>query len=93
MSINSSQLTRPVADDLSVSMELDSTEMMKRFVLAGLGVTFLAVSNCTEEIAAGIRSREMETIFKICEHLSANSGRNMEKSSGTTPFDASYRIT
>jgi DNA-binding transcriptional LysR family regulator len=43
----------PVADDLSVSMELDSTEMMKRFVLAGLGVTFLAVSNCREEIAAG----------------------------------------
>jgi DNA-binding transcriptional LysR family regulator len=42
-----------VEDDLSVSMELDSTEMMKRFVLAGMGVTFLAVSNCREEIAAG----------------------------------------
>jgi DNA-binding transcriptional LysR family regulator len=34
-------------------MELDSTEMMKRFVLAGMGVTFLAVSNCREEIATG----------------------------------------
>jgi DNA-binding transcriptional LysR family regulator len=34
-------------------MELDSTEMMKRFVMAGLGLTFLAVSNCREEIAAG----------------------------------------
>jgi DNA-binding transcriptional LysR family regulator len=42
-----------VEDDLQVSMELDSTEMMKRFVLAGMGVTFLAVSNCQEEIAAG----------------------------------------
>jgi DNA-binding transcriptional LysR family regulator len=42
-----------VAEDLSVSMELDSSEMMKRFVLAGLGVTFLAFSNCREEIAAG----------------------------------------
>lgn len=42
-----------VADDLSVSMELDSSEMMKRFVLAGLGVTFLGISNCREEIAAG----------------------------------------
>jgi DNA-binding transcriptional LysR family regulator len=42
-----------VEDDLSISMELDSTEMMKRFVLAGMGVTFLAVSNCREEIAAG----------------------------------------
>ncbi|MGA2268012.1 MAG: LysR family transcriptional regulator [Bryobacteraceae bacterium] len=43
----------PVADDIRISMELDSTEMMKRFVTAGLGVTFLAVSNCGEEIAAG----------------------------------------
>jgi DNA-binding transcriptional LysR family regulator len=34
-------------------MELDSTEMMKRFVMAGLGIAFLAVSNCKEEIAAG----------------------------------------
>src|SRR5215468_4437590 len=42
-----------VEDELRVSMELDSTEMMKRFVMAGLGVTFLAVSNCREEIAAG----------------------------------------
>ena len=47
------QWLEPVADDLSVSMELDSTEMMKRFVLAGMGVTFLAVSNCREEMAAG----------------------------------------
>ena len=43
----------PVEDDIHISMELDSTEMMKRFVMAGLGVTFLAVSNCREEIAAG----------------------------------------
>ena len=34
-------------------MELDSTEMMKRFVMAGLGISFLAASNCREEIAAG----------------------------------------
>src|SRR5262245_30857982 len=43
----------PVEDEMRISMELDSTEMMKRFVIAGLGVTFLAVSNCREEIAAG----------------------------------------
>lgn len=41
-----------VEDRIQVSMELDSTEMMKRFVAAGLGLTFLAVSNCAEEIAA-----------------------------------------
>jgi DNA-binding transcriptional LysR family regulator len=43
----------PVEDDIRISMELDSTEMMKRFVIAGLGASFLAVSNCGEEIAAG----------------------------------------
>ncbi|HEY2018350.1 MAG TPA: LysR family transcriptional regulator [Bryobacteraceae bacterium] len=43
----------PVADEIRISMELDSTEMMKRFVMAGLGVTFLAASNCREEVAAG----------------------------------------
>ena len=43
----------PVEDDLRISMELDSTEMMKRFVMAELGLSFLAVSNCREEIASG----------------------------------------
>jgi len=43
----------PVEDDVRISMELDSTEMMKRFVIAGLGVSFVAASNCREEIADG----------------------------------------
>jgi DNA-binding transcriptional LysR family regulator len=47
------QWLEPVADEIRISMELDSTEMMKRFVMAGLGVSFLAVTNCREEIAAG----------------------------------------
>ena len=42
-----------VEDDIQVSMELDSTEMIKRFVMANLGVSFLAASNCAEEVAAG----------------------------------------
>jgi DNA-binding transcriptional LysR family regulator len=42
-----------VEDEIRISMELDSTEMMKRFVLAGLGVTFLSISACREEIEAG----------------------------------------
>ena len=42
-----------VEDSIRVSMELDSTEMMKRFVMAGLGISFVAASNCREEIAAG----------------------------------------
>jgi DNA-binding transcriptional LysR family regulator len=38
-----------VQDELNVSMELDSTEMIKRFVMANLGLSFLAASHCREE--------------------------------------------
>ena len=44
------------------------------------------------QIGAGIGSRDLEAIFKICEHLSANSARRMQKTAGTTPFDATYRL-
>jgi DNA-binding transcriptional LysR family regulator len=43
----------PVEDELNISMELDSTEMIKRFVMAGLGVSFLAGTHCAEEVAVG----------------------------------------
>jgi DNA-binding transcriptional LysR family regulator len=43
----------PVEDQLTVSMELDSTEMIKRFVMADLGLSFLAASHCNEEVEAG----------------------------------------
>ncbi|MBI3680661.1 MAG: LysR family transcriptional regulator [Acidobacteria bacterium] len=42
-----------VEDMIQVSMELDSTEMIKRFVIARLGLSFLAVSHCQEEVQAG----------------------------------------
>jgi DNA-binding transcriptional LysR family regulator len=41
-----------VQDQLAISMELDSTEMIKRFVMANLGLSFLAASHCLEEVAA-----------------------------------------
>jgi len=43
----------PVEDRVQISMELDSTEMIKRFVLAGMGVSFLASSHFQEGIDAG----------------------------------------
>ncbi|MBS1828253.1 MAG: LysR family transcriptional regulator [Acidobacteria bacterium] len=43
----------PVEDMIQISMELDSTEMIKRFVMANLGVSFLAASNCEEEVRSG----------------------------------------
>jgi glucose-6-phosphate isomerase len=44
------------------------------------------------QIAVDVGSRDFETIFKICEHLSANSARKMQKTDGKTPFDATYRL-
>src|SRR5580700_8485353 len=43
----------PVEDEIQISMELDSTEMIKRFVMAELGAGFLAAAHCQEEVAAG----------------------------------------
>ncbi|HUQ95630.1 MAG TPA: LysR family transcriptional regulator [Bryobacteraceae bacterium] len=43
----------PVEDLIQISMELDSTEMIKRFVMAQLGISFLAASNCEEEVMSG----------------------------------------
>ena len=42
-----------VEDSIHIAMELDSSEMIKRFVMAGLGISFLAVSHCVEDIRAG----------------------------------------
>jgi DNA-binding transcriptional LysR family regulator len=43
----------PVEDRITISMELDSTEMIKRFALAGLGTGFLVAAHCREETGAG----------------------------------------
>jgi len=43
----------PIEDQVSISMELDSTEMLKRFAMAELGVGFVAGSHCQEEVATG----------------------------------------
>lgn len=42
-----------VEPDLNVSMELDATEMLKRFVMAGLGLSFMAASHFQEEVDNG----------------------------------------
>jgi len=47
------QWMETIEDSMHISMELDSTEMIKRFVMAGLGLSFLAASHCQEEQAAG----------------------------------------
>lgn len=47
------QWLEPVEDNLQISMELDSTEMIKRFVLAGLGISFMAASHFEEGVKNG----------------------------------------
>jgi DNA-binding transcriptional LysR family regulator len=44
----------PVEDSLQISMELDSTEMIKRFALAGLGISFMAASHFAEGVRDGL---------------------------------------
>lgn len=43
----------PIEDQIQISMELDSTEMIKRFVMADLGLSFLAAAHFKEEVMAG----------------------------------------
>jgi DNA-binding transcriptional LysR family regulator len=43
----------PVEDEIQTSMELDSTEMIKKFVAAELGISFLAGSHCKQDVAQG----------------------------------------
>jgi glucose-6-phosphate isomerase len=44
------------------------------------------------QIAEEIEAEEsIETVFRICEHLSANPGRGLQKTPGVTPFNASYQ--
>jgi DNA-binding transcriptional LysR family regulator len=42
-----------IEDEIHISMELDSSEMIKRFVLAGLGLSFMAFSHCRDLVEAG----------------------------------------
>jgi DNA-binding transcriptional LysR family regulator len=46
------QWLEPVEDEIQISMELDSTEMIKRFVLAGMGLSFMAASHFREGVDA-----------------------------------------
>ncbi|MBI3270620.1 MAG: glucose-6-phosphate isomerase [Planctomycetes bacterium] len=45
-----------------------------------------------EELASAIGSAdEVETVFKICEHMAANPDHGVSKTAGDTPFSAKYK--
>ncbi len=46
----------------------------------------------SSQIASGIGAHdEFETVFKLCEHLSANPDHGVRKTAGKTPFEATYQ--
>jgi DNA-binding transcriptional LysR family regulator len=47
------QFLEPAESRIKISMELESSEMIKRFVMAGLGIGFMGMANAQEEIGAG----------------------------------------
>lgn len=65
---------------LNISMELDSSELLKRFVAAGVGVGFIARSNVDQDVKAGtlaaiqisdaIVRRDMALVFRKDKALS-----------------------
>ena len=65
---------------LNVSMELDSSELLKRFVAAGVGVGFIARSNVEQDVKAGTLTaipisdatvrRDMALVFRKDKALS-----------------------
>ena len=47
----------------------------------------------SSQIASGIGAHgEYETVFKICEHLGANSGSGIKKTSAGSPFESTYQL-
>lgn len=47
------EFLEPIDDEMNISMELDSSEMIKQFTVAGIGVGFLARSHFQAEVEAG----------------------------------------
>ena len=47
------ELLEDYEDDVRISMELESSEMLKQFIVAGLGIGFMAVTHARDEIDQG----------------------------------------
>jgi glucose-6-phosphate isomerase len=63
---------------------------MQREILKHLGIHGKQPSTVAE-IARSINAEDdLETVFKICEHLAANGLRNIVKTPGPNPFTATY---
>ncbi len=66
-------------------------------VLQGKILAYLAEKKghalTSAQIASGLGAHDdFETVFKLCEHLAANPDHGVQKQSGSTPFEAAYRL-
>lgn len=65
-------------------------------VLQGNVVNWLRTNSGTaysaEEIANAIRTDDCGTVFKICEHLAANSDRGIKRFQGKSAFDTTFQV-
>ncbi len=67
-----------------IALQLDILKILKS--QSGVGLTAI-------EIAAKIgKADEVESVFKICEHLAANQDHGVARVNGESPFGAKYRI-
>lgn len=64
---------------------------LQKKVLAALREQKRALT-AEEAAAAAGASAEVETVFKILEHLAANADRGVVRVAGATPFDARYSV-
>ncbi len=65
---------------------------LQRKVVAALRDRGTAGATCEELAVAAGAPDEVETVFHVLEHLSANPSRGVVKRPGRTPFDAVYSV-
>jgi glucose-6-phosphate isomerase len=65
---------------------------IQREVIAHLKKNLNQALTVTELAQAIGRQEDVETIFKVTEHLAANTVRKIKKKSARSPFEARYKI-
>lgn len=71
-----------VAADVVVKLQSKILELLDKKRGEAMSAEQIALQICHAD--------QVETIFKICEHMAANPDRNISKTAGTTPFTGKY---
>jgi glucose-6-phosphate isomerase len=65
---------------------------LKRRVVVALRARHEGGGSCEELAREAGSPEEVETVFRLLEHLAGNPSRGVQRTRGTTPQDAVYRI-